>query len=117
MKKITIQTAFLVVAIIAVFILPGIFVMHYGLVELSDSKMKDDHYISIDGILTSYEENCNSDGSLNCLYSEKYTYTIDNIEYNIRSGIWHNLKPKIGQIIEIKYNPTNPKEAILANDS
>jgi len=86
----------LVVAIIAVFILPGRFAMHYGLVKLSDSKMKNNYYISIDWILTSYEENCNSDGSLNCLYSEKYTYTVDNIEYNIGSRVEHNLKPKIG---------------------
>jgi len=104
----------LIIALVVFFILPGFYALFIGFDELYNSEIKAKEYIPIEGTLTSYEKICDSDG---CSYSAAYTYTVDNLEYSIRSRIMHNYRPEVGNIIEIRYNPTNPKEAIIVNDS
>ena len=103
-----------IIILIIFFILPGIGVLFIGFTDLYNSKITAKDYISVEGTLTSYEEKCDLDG---CSYSAKYTYIVNNVEYDIRSRIIHNYKPELGSITEIKYNPSNPREAIIADDS
>jgi len=97
------------------FILFGSIWVLVGLNDLYKTNVKYKDYIKVNAVLSNYEGDYDSDG--NYLYTSIYTYVIDKVPYNVESKLYQAHKPKIGTVVEVKYNPQNVEEVVFVNDA
>jgi len=102
------------IVFLSLFILIGLYCIYLGIDGLYSTKIRAKDFISTEAVLTSYNEN---DGDYGSDYSPTYTYLVNNEEYDIKSRQLYVHKPELGIVIEVKYNPNNPEDAVIVNDS
>lgn len=103
----------IIILLILCFILPGLYCIYLGLNELYNIKVKNKDYISVKAVLTTYDTHIDDN---EYMYSSNYTYVVNEKNYNIKSRILTSKIPELGSVIEIKYNPKDPNEAIITTD-
>ncbi len=66
--------------------------------------------------VTSYREyeDKDSDGYYQTMYTEILEFTANGQVYSVRSNVSSSIRPRIGDLREIAYNPNNPKDIVLA---
>lgn len=100
-------SAFLVIIVF----LSGIAMMFFGIRDTYNLKVKTKDYITTTGYFNNYDVfDADEDG---ITYKLTYIYTVDGKEYSITTDYGTNYIPDENSIREIKYNPNNPKEAVI----
>lgn len=97
----------------------GIIILVVGLICQQNYNNKKDMYVetygSVIGYETKVERTKDEDGYVEekYMYSPKYEYIVNDIEYTIQSNEYSSIKPSYGREKKILYNPENPNEAII----
>jgi len=100
-------SAFLVITVF----LSGIVMMFFGIRDTYNLKNKTKNYITITGYFNNYDVfDADEDG---ITYKLTYIYKVDGKEYSITTDYGTNYIPDENSSREIKYNPNNPKEAVI----
>lgn len=98
-------------ALILISFISGIAMLFSGIRDTYKLKKKTEGYIATNGYYYDYEiYNANKDDTT---YKLTYIYIVDDKEYEITTDYATSDIPEKNSIREIKYNPDNPKEAIL----
>ena len=97
--------------LVIICLLSGITMLFFGIKDTYQLNHRTKNYITTDGYFDDYEiYNSDEEGTT---YKLTYIYTVDEKEYTITTDYGTNYIPDKNSIRTIKYNPDNPKEAIL----
>ena len=100
---------------LSLFILIGIVMLYFGISNSFKNFSKTNNYVKTIGYFVDYEiYNSDEDGTT---YKLIYSYNINNKEYTVSTDYGTNMIPKEGSSRTIKYNPSNPSEAIISGGS
>ncbi len=100
---------------LSLFILIGIVMLYFGISNSLKNLSKTSNYVEIIGYFVDYEiYNSDEDGTT---YKLIYSYNVNNKEYTVSTDYGTNMIPKEGSSRTIKYNPSNPSEAIISGGS
>jgi hypothetical protein len=109
MIKDIIKTLFISVIMIVF----GVAISIYGNEVVNDYIKKNDNLIEVTATVIDYVYPYDEEDGAYIVYS----YVVDGINYNVESGSLSTNLPAIGSSKTIKYNPSDPKEVVLNNDS
>ena len=85
--------------------------MFFGIRDTYNLKNKTKNYITTTGYFNNYDVfDADEDG---ITYKLTYIYKVDGKEYSITTDYGTNYIPDENSSREIKYNPNNPKEAVI----
>jgi len=99
------------VFLVMIVFLSGIVMMFFGIRDTYNLKVKTKNYITTTGYFNNYDVfDADEDG---ITYKLTYIYTVDGKEYSITTDYGTNYIPDENSSREIKYNPNNPKEAVI----
>lgn len=103
------------IALVGIFILIGILLLGFGIRNTLELNKKTENYAVTEGYLSDYEIR-ESGSSTNRSYSYymTYSYVVDGREYTVTTDYGSGSVPKMGSTKEVKYNPQNPEEAVIA---
>lgn len=106
------------IALVGIALLIGIFLLGFGIKNTYELKKETENYAVTEGYLSDYELR-ESGSSTNRSYSYylTYSYVVDGQEYTVTTDYGSGSIPEIGSTKEIKYNPQNPEEAVIAGIS
>lgn len=112
-SKINIYFTILIsVFLVLVVFLSGVVMLFFGIKDTCQLKIKTKNYITTSGYYSNYDIfESDEDGTT---YKLTYTYKVNEKEYSITTDYGTNYIPEENSTREIKYNPNNPEEAILA---
>jgi ABC-type multidrug transport system fused ATPase/permease subunit len=97
--------------ILLFFMLMGIAMLFQGIKLTYQEKQKTSDYVSIQGLyIGSKVYSSDDDGKT---YSSTYIYNVNDISYTITTDYGNQTIPEEGSKITIKYNPSNPSEAVI----
>ena len=100
---------------LSLFILIGIVMLYFGISNSFKNFSKTNNYVKTIGYFVDYEiYNSDEDGTT---YKLIYSYNVNNKEYTVSTDYGTNMIPKGGSSRTIKYNPSNPSEAIISGGS
>ena len=100
---------------LSLFILIGIIMLYFGASSLLKKVIKTSNYVDIVGYFVDYEiYDSDEDGAT---YKLIYSYTINDNEYTVSTDYGTSIIPKEGSTRNIKYNPNDPSQAIIAGGS
>lgn len=100
---------------LSLFILIGIVMLYFGISNSLKNLSKTSNYVETIGYFVDYEiYNSDEDGTT---YKLIYSYNVNNKEYTVSTDYGTNMIPKEGSSRTIKYNPSNPSEAIISGGS
>lgn len=100
---------------LSLFILIGIVMLYFGISNSFKNLSKTSNYVETIGYFVDYEiYNSDEDGTT---YKLIYSYNVNNKEYTVSTDYGTNMIPKEGSSRTIKYNPSNPSEAIISGGS
>lgn len=89
----------------------GIVMLYIGIKDTYKLSQETKNYITINGYYSNYDiYDSDEDGTT---YKLTYVYEVNNQKYYISTNYGTNYIPKENSIRTIKYNPSNPSEAIL----
>ena len=91
----------------------GVAISIYGNEVVNDYIKKNDNLIEVTATVIDYVYPYDEEDGAYIVYS----YVVDGINYNVESGSLSTNLPEIGSSKTIKYNPSDPKEVVLNNDS
>lgn len=94
-----------------VFALIGSGLIWFSVNIITEYNKKNSEFRQVTGQVVDY--NYNDDG-LQAIIVE---YTVDGQSYRKTSNSYSNMPKSTGTEVDLKYNPTNPKDAIWVNDS
>ena len=100
------------IVVIYVFLISGAVMFICFLTKIVIMTPKTGHYEEIQGKVVSFLERQDEDGTLRTPVIE---YEVEGKTYLIKCEFESAMKPKIGIPVSIRYNPENPKEAIIAS--
>ena len=98
----------------------GIIVIIFGIIimvwsvgnfKVNDNKQKT--YIETTATIVDYEE-CEMDDTMGTRFIAEYK--VDRSTYQIKENGCSNVPIKTKKTVKIKYNPSNPEDAVFAND-
>ena len=91
----------------------GVFLLFFGIKDVYDLNQQTKNYVTTNGYYKDYDIYDESTYRLN------YIYVVDNEEYSITTNYGTNHIPQENSVREVKYNSSNPEEAVLvgANSS
>ena len=113
-KKFNFKQVFLYL-FLSLFILIGIVMLYFGISNSFKNFSKTNNYVKIIGYFVDYEiYDSDEDGTT---YKLIYSYNVNNKEYTVSIDYGTNMIPKEGSSRTIKYNPSNPSEAIISGGS
>ena len=113
-KKFNFKQVFLYL-FLSLFILIGIVMLYFGISNSFKNFSKTNNYVKTIGYFVDYEiYNSDEDGTT---YKLIYSYNVNNKEYTVSTDYGTNMIPKEGSSRTIKYNPSNPSEAIISGGS
>ena len=98
-----------------IFISVGILLLIYGIRNIYNTNLISENYIEINATFkdtTLYERSESGN-----LYTLNYSYTVNGLQYQISTDYATSIIPKTGSEKLIKYNPSNPSEAIFVGGS
>lgn len=100
------------ICMIVIFLLIGIIMTYFGITKTYKLSEMTKEYIITDGYFYQYDiySGSTNEGKTYQLY---YRYFVDGKEYSISTDYGTNYIPSENSVRKVKYNPTNPKEAIL----
>lgn len=112
-SKINIDFKILISAfLVLVVFLSGVVMLFFGIKDTYQLKIKTKNYITTSGYYSDYDIfKSDEDGTT---YKLTYTYKVNEKEYSITTDYGTNYIPEENSTREIKYNPNNPEEAIIA---
>ena len=90
----------------------GVAISIYGNEVVNDYIKKNDNFIEVSATVIDYYYPGEPEEGAYTVYE----YIVDGIAYRIESGLSTNL-PDIGTVKTIKYNPSNPTEVVLDENS
>ena len=100
---------------LSLFVLIGIVMLYFGISNSFKNLSKTSNYVETIGYFVDYEiYNSDEDGTT---YKLIYSYNVNNKEYTVSTDYGTNMIPKEGSSRTIKYNPSNPSEAIISGGS
>ena len=79
------------------------------------NQTRTEDFITTQGVVVDYHEKYDYDSGY--LYSEIVVYEVDGVKYEHSSGSYSNIPRVIGSYMEVKYNPLNPKDAVVGSVS
>lgn len=113
-KKFNFKQVFLYL-FLSLFILIGIVMLYFGISNSFKNFSKTNNYVKAIGYFVDYEiYDSDEDGTT---YKLIYSYNVNNKEYTVSTDYGTNMIPKEGSSRTIKYNPSNPSEAIISGGS
>lgn len=113
-KKFNFKQVFLYL-FLSLFILIGIVMLYFGISNSFKNFSKTNNYVKTIGYFVDYEiYDSDEDGTT---YKLIYSYNVNNKEYTVSTDYGTNMIPKEGSSRTIKYNPSNPSEAIISGGS
>ena len=98
-----------------IFITVGILLLIYGIRNIYNTNLISENYIELNATFkdtTLYERSESGN-----LYTLNYSYMVNGLQYQISTDYATSIIPKIGSEKLIKYNPSNPSEAIFVGGS
>jgi len=96
---------------LSIFIIFGIGMLFLGGNGIKNKKEQTENYIEVTGnYIDKTVYSSDSDGTT---YSLIYSYTVDGRKYTVSTNYGTNVIPKIGSEKKIKYNPSNPNQAVI----
>lgn len=96
-------------------LLCGILLLIFGIKNTSDLKKETENYAVTEGYLSDYElRESGSTTDRSYSYYLTYSYVVDGREYTVTTDYGSGSVPEMGSTKEIKYNPQNPEEAVIA---
>ena len=100
---------------LSLFVLIGIVMLYFGISNSFKNLSKTSNYVETIGYFVDYEMyNSDEDGTT---YKLIYSYNVNSKEYTVSTDYGTNMIPKGGSSRTIKYNPSNPSEAIISGGS
>ena len=100
---------------LSLFIFIGIVVLYFGISNSFKKLSKTSNYVETIGYFVDYKiYNSDEDGAS---YKLIYCYNVNDKEYTVSTDYGTNMIPKKGSSRIIKYNPSNPSEAIISGGS
>lgn len=90
------------------FMLVGLALLCVGIFSTVDRNKKMKTYETVQGGIVDYRE---KDGENGRVYSAVYAYTVDGYEYTFYDTVFTNKIPRIGERVEIMYDPSAPQNA------
>ena len=113
-KKFNFKQVFLYL-FLSLFILIGIVMLYFGISNSFKNFSNTSNYVKTIGYFVDYEiYDSDEDGTT---YKLIYSYNVNNKEYTVSTDYGTNMIPKEGSSRTIKYNPSNPSEAIISGGS
>lgn len=111
-KKLKISFRIIISCLLVILaLLSGILMLFFGIKNTYKINKQTKNYLITNGYYTNYEiYKTDKEGTS---YKLIYTYQVDNKEYTISTNYGTNYIPEENSIREVKYNPNNPKDAIL----
>lgn len=99
--------------ILGLFLIIGLILLLFGLKMTYEKKQATKDYASTEGKFIGTV--LYSDGSYrkNDTYALTYSYVVNGIEYRVTTDYGSGFVPKLGTERTVKYNPVNPREAVL----
>ena len=95
-------------------ILIGVGLSIYSVIKIKEYNEKNKTYIETTATVVDYETSIGEDGDeLAAIIVE---YKVERNSYQLKSTSSSNHPKPIGSKVKVKYNPTNPSEAIFSND-
>lgn len=103
------------IALVGIAFLIGIFLLGFGIKNTLELNKKTENYAVTEGYLSDYElRESGSSTDRRYSYYLTYSYVVDGREYTVTTDYGSGSVPEIGSTKEIKYNPQNPEEAVIA---
>lgn len=103
------------IALVGIAFLIGIFLLGFGIKNTLELNKKTENYAVTEGYLSDYElRESGSSTDRSYSYYMTYSYVVDGQEYTVTTDYGSGSVPKMGSTKEIKYNPQNPEEAVIA---
>lgn len=95
---------------LALIMLVGMAVMGVGIFFTVDRNQKMKTYETVRGGIVDYQAR---EGDNGMLYGAVYAYEVDGKEYNIYDDVFTNKVPRIGERVEVMYDPAAPGDAFV----
>ena len=95
-----------------IFIIVGIASTIYGVSHAKNQNLKEKEYIETEGTVINHRESDSEDET----FAIVVEYQVGNQKYQKTSSEYTSSPKQIGSKVIIKYNPTNPSEAIFKGD-
>ena len=110
---------FIIVGIFTVLI--GIMIIFFGINMSNTNRQKKSYYILTNATIVDYDssESTNSDGFSTTVYGTIAEYKVNGKTYRIYPKSYtspKSLLPRIGEVVQIRYNPNSPSDAIWENN-
>lgn len=103
------------IALVGIAFLIGILLLGFGIKNTYELKKETENYAVTEGYLSDYElRESGSSTDRSYSYYLTYSYVVDGCEYTVTTDYGSGSVPEIGSTKEIKYNPQNPEEAVIA---
>lgn len=101
--------------LVGICLIAGIFLLGFGIKNTYELKKETENYAVAEGYLSDYElRESGSSTDRSYSYYLIYSYVVDGREYTVTTDYGSGSVPEIGSTKEIKYNPQNPEEAVIA---
>lgn len=103
------------ISLIGFCIICGLIMLFSGIKGVYESNIKTKNYKEVEGNFAYYDiYSKDEDGTT---YKLTYTYVVDEQEYTVSTNYGTGLIPEENSTKTIKYNPDNPKEAVIVGSS
>lgn len=101
--------------IFSIFAIIGVIMLIAGFAVQTDENNKQSTYTPVTGKVVGYAPQTDSDGEVtNYLVA---SYQVDGQTYTKTSNVYSSDQPRLGEDIELKYNPNDPTDIIWADFS
>lgn len=89
----------------------GVVILCLGIKDTYELNWKTKDYVAVEGYFDHYDVyDADEDG---ITYQLTYTFTVDNNVYSVATDYGTNYIPEAGSSREIKYDPSNPEQAVI----
>ena len=96
--------------ILVLVMLMGLVLLGVGIFQTVDRNKKMKTYESVQGGIVDYEER---EGENGVVYGAVYAYIVDGREYTLHDSIFTNKMPRVGERVQVMYDPSAPQEAFV----
>lgn len=96
--------------ILVLVMLVGLVLLGVGIFQTVDRNKKMKTYETVQGGIVDYEER---EGENGVVYGAVYAYIVDGREYTLHDSIFTNKMPRVGERVQVMYDPSAPQEAFV----
>ena len=101
--------------LVAICLIIGILLLVFGIHDIYRLNKTTENYDTVEGYLSDYSTfDSNKKGGT---YILTYTYVVNGEIYTVSTDYGTGAIPELGSTRDVKYNPDNPEEAVLAGTS